>query len=259
MKTSLNLPLISFLAIGSLTLFADSALSGTIRFTNNTGSAQTVGYSFIYTGIDGQPLNIISSTSPEFPTTLIQNNNTSQVSLSRFGGPYAPNTPYSVESVIEDYPDGTFGYNTQKAVAVVATPTGTEEVNIGAFNFLSSASPNATTPFSAVQISADVEIDGTIFQRLITAQLPGDKINLSGFDIPDAQVVNISVKPIAEIVSFDQLGAFPTPQQFTLLPGGTLNIGGSPTASVPESQPITLIGLLSVAGLGVIGKKIKRN
>lgn len=162
MKNCQYFPLVvSSLVVGGTILFSNPANSAIIHVERtNFSNNPLLGNRFVYSGSSGGPLNLISLTSPEFPITQIDDNNTPQVKASIVGGALQPGSPFSFDINIEDNPDGTAGLTIVENVLIVATSTGIQEVPLPTFTISSNTSAGANTPFSAFKVINTGQFNG---------------------------------------------------------------------------------------------------
>ena len=251
-KTILSLPSISSLAVGSIILFSKPALSTKLFVQNFTENVSpTIGYTATYIGLDDRPLNFLTYNSPEFPETVIKNNNTNKVEITFTGKPQPLGTPYTVEFEVEDYRDGTAGFNFPEYVAIVDTPTGIEKLQRGALGVKTKTSLDTSNNiFTAAQITVEGELNGTTIERKVTYQVPGNEITYSNLAFPVPVTLSVSTQPIAGYGAFEQLEEFPPPKTYTVLPGGTISVDNQ---SIPE--PLTISGSVLFLSFGAFFKK----
>lgn len=245
-----SFPLAFFLAAGSLIFSASSSYA--VRVSSDTiwtGDYPIIGRQFIFKGIKDRSINLIDSQSSAFPITQVFNNNASQVNLLFVGNLVQPGESADFQWEIEDYPDGSFGFDIESTV-VLATPTGVKEVNTGGFTVQSRTSPQSLTPYSAVLYQTI--FDGV--ERNIFEQVPGDTFTFSPLPSAGTVTVNFSILPLSEYLSFEEVRQlkFPPAQSFTLAPGDSVTI-----MAVPE--PLTLMGSLSAISLGALFKRKAKN
>lgn len=255
-KNIFSFPLAFCLALGSIIFSANSSYAVRLSVdTIWTGTDLLLGRRFIFKGIDNRNINIIDTQSSSFPNAQIFNNNTSEASLLFTGNSVPPGEPTDFQWEIEDYPDGTFGYDVESTV-VLSTPNGVEEVGSGGFTVASTTSSQSLSPFSAVLLQ-------TVFEgveRNIFYQVPGDTFTLS--PLPSAGTItgNLSILPLSNYISSEEVRQleFPPTQSFIVSPEETVTIivEPEPMAAVPE--PSTVIGLLSVTSLGTLFKRKRR-
>ena len=244
-------PLAFFLAAGSIIFSASSSYA--VRLSTDTtwiGDYPILGRRFIFKGISNQNINIIDSESSSFPFSQVFNNNTSEASLLFTGNLIPSGESADFQWEIEDYPDGSFGYEIESTV-VLSTSTGIEEVRTGGFTVKSQTSPQSVTLFSAVLLQTI--FDGV--ERNIFYQVPGDTFTISPLESAGTITVNISILPIPEYLSYEEVRQieFPPTRAFTVAPGDSVT-----TVVVPE--PSTIIGSLSAITLGGLFKrKLKRS
>ncbi|MEH2064305.1 MAG: PEP-CTERM sorting domain-containing protein [Nostoc sp.] len=235
--------------------FSAPAQSAIFRFQVPNGSNYPiVGNRAVLGNSSGNPLNLISFNSPEFPTSQIANNNTSQVSISSVGGLVLPGDTYTLNINIEDNPDGTAVLNLLEAASLVATPTGIQEQAFPTLTTSSSTSPGAKTSFSAFRVRNLVDINGKSIVLDSIYQVPGDQLSFSGLVSSSPLTFSISSQPIAGYVPFDQLNDFSSPVEYTLQPGGSISVT-NPQGSKSVPEPNLIGGLLLGIGFAAFFKR----
>jgi len=247
---------VSSLTVSGAMLFSYPANSAIINITRtNFSNNLLLGNRFVYAGSSGAPLKINSLTSPEFPITLIDNNNTPLVNASIVGSALPPGSPFSFELNIEDNLDKTAVLKIVENALIVATSTGIQEVPLPTFTISSNTSAGANTPFSAFNATLSGSFNGQNVVIESIYQLPGDQLNFSNTTFPVPITFNISSQPIAGYVPADQLNNFGPPVTITLTPGGSLNVPVTPTTpATPVPEP-SLVVALSAMGWGVFLKR----
>jgi hypothetical protein len=259
MKTFQYFPLfVSSFVVGGVMLFSPPAQSLIFQTTGfNFSSSPQIGARFVFSGLDGRPINFISITSPEFPLTQINNNNTTQVEASLVGGVIRFGESSILRFEIEDNPDGTSGFRFLDAQRIIATPTGIQEEPLPIQSLSATTSAGAQTPFSAYRVVNTGMVNGEPFDFITTLQAPGDQFTL--FDATFTATFQVSSQAIPGYVPFDQLDDFGPPIEITIAPGGTTTVTNpQPLQSTPEPSVVASLSVISLAAF-LKGKLSKIN